>query len=260
MNKRPEVKIGINHQPVKEYENRDNKNSRLVHLSNDDNFEILLYNPLTKTVGVKIELNGSILCNSYIVLQPGQSFWLDSNPDTHKKFHFTEYTVEANKDNLEAIADNGKVKVEFYTEYEKPMPISNQIWVNPIIYDLPTGTDPYWYTTCADTAYMDSNYTGHVKSINTASNYFTDISDSNFNMQSLNNKKFTGRINYKNDSSQRFSKIDINFNMYPEHTIEFQILPKANQILATEIKSYCSNCGRRARKNENFCPKCGNKL
>lgn len=283
MSKIPEVKIGINHQPIKEYNERDNANSRIVHMNNGDNFEILLYNPLDVTVGVSVELNGNLLTNSRLILYPGQSFWLDGHPETHKKFHFTEYTVDVNKPNMDAIANNGKIKIEFYKEIKeyKTIQFNKPYRWYPNYYENPFNTpDINWDfynvnntggTNKVGTLRNDVTQTQFYCSTMASNNQLVDMSDGHACMDALYNdvelskssapkQDVTGRIDFKGDSNQRFSDIEIDLESFPSYTSYYRILPKSKQILATEIKNYCSKCGRRARKGEIYCPSCGNKL
>lgn len=272
MSNKPEVKIGINHQPIKEYNVSNVDNSRIVYMNNGDNFEILIHNTLRETVGVLITLNGQLLSHSYIVLYPGQSYWLDGDPEKHKKFHFTEYSVEKNQANLDAIANNGKVQVQFFKEL-KPTPNMTSIppmpyWSEPQIYGSPR--QPFWYGSTGDikvepdenmwrtapNQFYSQTLTGN------AGDSLVDLSDGRATLDVLgymdNSNELTGRVDLKGDSEQRFDTVDVNFEYSPSYTNDFRILPKAKQILPKDIKVYCK-CSRRKRKNENFCPNCGHR-
>lgn len=76
------------------------------------------------------------------------------------------------------------------------------------------------------------------------------------------NKIETGKVEMGSDSNQTFKYVDKQFNLLPFHTIEYKLLPISQKVNTTEdisIRRYCTLCGTKATKGDNFCSKCGNK-
>ena len=71
----------------------------------------------------------------------------------------------------------------------------------------------------------------------------------------------TGRVERGRESNQDFHQVNDSFNNWYDHFVEFHILPVSKkQKTIRDVKEYCGNCGRRRRKNENFCPSCGDRF
>ena len=94
--------------------------------------------------------------------------------------------------------------------------------------------------------------------------YIKNQITTNYNIlpEKLKNKSVeTGRIQ-KSDNKSNIDFIinnDIQFNSIPSYTYELFIRPQSTMTI-DNIVSYCSNCGRRRRNKQNYCPKCGNKF
>ena len=120
----PTANLAVNKSRVKLY----NKQGDLptYYLQKGQEFQIELFNPTTDTVLAKITLNGNVISQGGLVLNPGQRVFLDRYLDVAKKFLFDTYEVANTQEVKEAIVNNGDFKVEFYRE-SKPRPR------NPII-------------------------------------------------------------------------------------------------------------------------------
>ena len=120
-----------------------------VYLTDSEEFEIELFNPLTECVLADIKLNGQSISKTGLVLKPGQRFYLDCFIDDNKKFIFSTYEVDGTLESLTAINNNGKLEVYFYKE--SVVSINN--WkdrFNTVIierYYPSYPTYPYWTTT-----------------------------------------------------------------------------------------------------------------
>jgi hypothetical protein len=79
-------------------------------------FEIELYNPTKEKIMAMIEMNGSPISDSGIILKPGQRVFLERFLDHEKKFLYETYVVNNNNQTKEAIQNNGKVTVKFHKE------------------------------------------------------------------------------------------------------------------------------------------------
>ena len=87
-----------------------------IYLKDGENFEIELFNPSTVRVLAKITINGKQISSSGIVLKPGERVYLERFIDSNNKFVFDTYDVEKSNEALNAIVDNGLIKVEFFEE------------------------------------------------------------------------------------------------------------------------------------------------
>lgn len=68
----------------------------------------------------------------------------------------------------------------------------------------------------------------------------------------------TGRVEKGSVSNQTFKSASVDLETWAFHTINFKLLPLSQKPVEI-VAVYCTNCGRRARIKENFCPKCGTK-
>jgi hypothetical protein len=87
-----------------------------VYLTDGEEFQIELYNPMAQCVLADIKLNGNPISKSGLVLRPGERFYLDCFIDDKKKFVFGTYEVEDTEESAEATASNGMLEVFFYKE------------------------------------------------------------------------------------------------------------------------------------------------
>ena len=254
----PNVKIGRNRHPIREYQEGSGK---VVYLKNGDNFEFLLHNPSSITVGALIYVNNNKIAEQVLVLHPGQSLWLDCNPISKKKFHFTEYEVKNTKSNLDAIADNGLIKVEFFNET-----VISQIgplWTDPVM------TYPHWdkqfYGNTGEPPvhfYSQNNMSiGDMSEPLKATMDFFPVDNSLQSRRVKSKSVKTGRVDFQGESNQNFTQVEVDLEQYPAYTYYYKILPESTkQLHASDIKQYCTGCGKKRKKKENFCPSCGNKF
>jgi len=115
----PTANIAVNKSRIKLY----NKQGDLptYYLQKGQEFQIELFNPTTESVLAKITLNGNVISQGGLVLNPGQRVFLDRYLDVAKKFLFDTYEVSNTQEVKEAIVNNGDFKVQFYRE-SKPRP------------------------------------------------------------------------------------------------------------------------------------------
>lgn len=145
--------------------------NKYVYLKNGDDFDIEIVNPTKETVMAKIELNGNLISNSGLVVKPGERFVLQRFIDDNKKFVFNTYEIDGSDSELvEAISNNGMLKVFFYKEQQINQYCNPCVWINPYVYpfnqqpyDYPNHTgSPYWYNnptiTCSNTQNNDLNF------------------------------------------------------------------------------------------------------
>lgn len=222
-----------------------------VYLKNSQNFEIELFNPKTVSVLAKIYLNGVAISSSGIILRPGQRVYLERFIDSNNKFLFETYEVEDSTESRIAIQNNGKIRVEFFDEYN---PQFSNFYYNTFngIYNSGTGNANSILTRSSGSTVTSLNDYTFTSSVN-----YSDTKS--FNASS---PLETGRVEKGSSSSQDFSYSSGNFNSFASQTVEMQILPLSQKPLeVTELRQYCTSCGVRIKKsNWKFCPSCGNKL
>jgi hypothetical protein len=264
----PTAYLAVNNSRLKIY----NKNSEIptYYLEGGQEFQIELFNPTQKTVLAKIILNGKTISQGGLVLRPGVRVFLDRYIDVAKKFLFDTYEVSGtNEEVKEAIAKNGDIKIQFFNEYEiKPsLPISmpRTIFGGPYYNQIGLNTNDQY-------AYYSS--TGDFGGSNNAS-FTTTSFTSNDTLGLSNNVKSsplrslaksksieTGRVEQGSQSDQKFKSVDLNFEPFSFHTIEYKMLPisqKVNEVGEIYIKRYCTNCGSKLSKGDKFCSNCGHK-
>ena len=230
--------ITVNKQRLK---NELNNGKGIVYVKDGTEFEIELFNPFIVRQLVKISVN-NLDIGSGIIIKPGERIFLERYIETNKKFKFETYEVENTPEVLSAISKNGLVEVKFYNEIPTPNP-----WIR------------------SDSSIMGSNFGGINTNILLLNNLNTPKANLNadvFNTNvSYSNNIETGRIGQGSTSSQNFIQVEGNFSLIPTHSVTWQLLPKSTEMITSEdIVVYCSNCGRKKKKKDNFCPKCGNKL
>ena len=218
-------------------------NDKIVFLNHKDNFEFELHNPKQKSVLCKIKLNGEYISNNGVIIKPGQRVFLDRFLNSNNKFEFSTYMIDPTTPNWSAIELNGDVLIEFYDEQQIINNITlSGIWGNPLTTTITTGS-PYW-----------GGMMTHTNGIIGASTFTTS------NINCSYNQVETGRVEKGEKSNQSFVNSYETFASYISHKIEFKISPLSNKNKnVEEIRQYCTECGKKVKKNYKFCPYCGNK-
>lgn len=236
------------------------QHDKIVYLDNNSTFELELFNPTQFTVLAKIKLNGNYIPGGGIVVKPGQRVYLERYLDDDKKFKFETYNVDGTSvEVLNAIQNNGDVKVEFYNEVIKP---TLTVFNSPYIYYNSTtiGTPTMTYTstgfdgtlsTSSSTSYNFGNPVG-TKSLGKLRSKSTLTTDS----------IETGRIEKGEKSDQTFTKVNMDFNSYYTTLCEWKIMPTSTKVYdSSDIGLYCAECGAKRKKTSfKFCPHCGTKF
>lgn len=239
----PEANITVNRNRVRQY-------GEIVYLPNESEFEIELYNPKSTSVLAKIKINGQYISDIGIVVKPAQRIYLERYLDTAQKYKFSVYTIDGNcQKNLDAIAANGDIAVEFYDEV---VPISRTYyWDNMYYYQTTIGhskNQPYQLTT-------NNCHDGYYSSVDFVNDRLTPKG------QQLYDSIETGRVERGGESNQKFVESYNNFSYMMSHSIKIKILPESQKpIESGDLRVYC-DCGYRIRKSSwKFCPSCGNNL
>ena len=226
-----------------------------VYLTDGEEFQIELYNPMTQCVLADIKLNGNPISKSGLVLRPGERFYLDCFIDDKKKFVFGTYEVEDTEESAEATASNGMLEVFFYKEsvinvkdwrkkFEKVIverhyypynPWPNTIWTsNPNIY-CGTGAGNIVGQTTFTTNGFGNLTTGsayYSQPINAA--YTSGNISLNSEAGTLNASIETGRVEKGAESSQKFDEIDMEFDSYHIASTTLQLLPESRRPVETK--------------------------
>lgn len=276
----PQAFIAINKSRIKQY--GKSSNTPTYYLQKGQEFQLELFNPTTGTILAKIFLNGNAISQGGLVLKPGQRIFLDRYIDVAKKFLFDTYEVSNTAEVKKAIEDNGDFKVEFYKEFilqVKPKYFSGNLSTYVNSGNLSTyvnNNDPNSYFTNnsnndlgfyggldAETLYSNTNFnTNSLNSISALKNS-NPVGDSNFKAKRKLTKSIeTGRVEQGSQSSQKLTTVNMNWEIYPFHTLEYKMLPLSQKINTSEdinIKRYCTNCGTKLSKGHKFCSSCGTK-
>jgi hypothetical protein len=244
-------------------------NGHIVFLNDKDNFEFELHNPKQKSVLVKVKLNGEYISTGGVVLKPGQRVFLERFLDSNNKFEFSTYEVNNTSENRSAIDLNGDIRIEFYDEQESR---NNFYLGGRTLYGSPStiGYVPQFGTTITTTGGVTygttnlSNYNSTYTSSVTSDTFRSKFDTSSTLLRGPKKKSKsieTGRVEKGNESDQSFTNSYEQFNYHTSHTIKFKIEPASTKnIEVDEIRNYCSECGKKQKKEHKFCPSCGTKL
>ena len=229
-----------------------------VFLTDGDEFEIELFNPLTVSVLADIKLNGQSISKTGLVVKPGQRVYLDCFIDDRKKFNFSTYEIENSGESLDATQNNGLLEVFFYKEdvitldnwqrkfdriiVEKHYPYNPYPWHNPYT---------VWYgTTNPCNTVITTNGSGIIGTTTTSNAYYSsnsivncsytsgvDLSNLNIsgsnNMNSVNSIE-TGRVEKGEKSKQKFTEVDMDFEKHYISSTIIQILPESRKPVETK--------------------------
>lgn len=251
---KPTASIAINKSRLKMYDRKSK--TPTYYLKKNQEFEIELFNPTKDNVLAVITLNGKHISQGGLVLRPGERVFLDRYLDVAKKFKFDVYEVNNTKEVKKAIEENGDFKVEFYRE-QIQIPIFTRTYPTYQTYTTE------WYD---GTTYLANSSSNTSISLDTLTSNTNAV---NFygNLDGINKPKKrgsleTGRVEMGSNSNQKMETVNKSWDYLPFHTIEYKLLPisvKVNTSNDINIKRYCTSCGSKLRKGDNFCGKCGNK-
>lgn len=267
--KRPEAFITKAKKRIKQFDGK-------VYLNDGDEYEIELFNPTQEVVLAKIKLDGDYIAGGGIVLRRGERVFLERFLDSPERFKFSTY--EVNGKNLEvqdAIANNGYVEIEFYSEY-KPFTTNgllygngsstttiNTINGNPITFTTTSsGGSTYISSTLTSGTTTSTFYNASLNAKSLIADTFDKLEQQKISHLS-DRKVETGTTERGSDSSQTFKHTNKTFNSFSFWNVAWQILPNSQkQYTAEEVSvNYCGNCGAKRKKSSfKFCPHCGTKF
>jgi RNA polymerase subunit RPABC4/transcription elongation factor Spt4 len=162
----------------------------------------------------------------------------------------------------EAIADNGAIKIEFFKEKPKPKPTM----------DLNLSKR----TKSTKRKLSKSEYSGDVDVIDNAPDRLCrrivdtdslglgDLHDNapEYEAQAVASAvpaqyQETGRVEKGGRSDQEFKVVDMEFEYYPFHTVDYKLLPESERPMEiNKVKLKCANCGTKVKQGWKVCPVC----
>lgn len=242
----------------------------IVYLKDQDEYEIELFNPTAGTILAEISIDGKKLPGGGIILKPGQRVFLERYLDSPRKFKFSTYEVEAGVQAVEnAIANNGRVEVRFYSEkqptYNRPNQwcyLSNALTNSNFCSD--TNVNSYGGITTYNGTTTTTTTTG-INSPSLTASTSTCISRTRSIAPQVKSKallKETGQTERGSQSHQTFKQVDLDFYPISFWNVSWVIKPESTKKYTAEEAAiaYCGNCGAKRKKSSfKFCPHCGTK-
>jgi len=189
-------------------------------------FQIELDNSTNQKYLANITVNGTSI-GPGLILRPGEHTFLDRYTNNKHKFSFSTYEVNRHRKYLGS--DNGVVEINFH-----PQDFNNETsWISPLEFSDNTPT----YST-NDTENSETSSTAII-------NY-------------TSSKTETGTVEKGSKSKQKLEEGSGTFSIWSFKTVTYKILPESQkEVHIREIRSYCTECGRRSKKGWKFCPSCG---
>lgn len=269
INQKCMAKIAINKSLLKEY-----GSDRTVYMQDGDQFQIQLFNPETCTVGANVVIEGESI-GGLIVLRPGERVWLERYVGNQRKFKFGTYEIDgSDKDAVNAIRDNGTVKVEFFREW-KDFSFGRAFIQS---FDGGKGFD-YYHGTGGNSSgiYLRTSSSGDCNPSDVTldagicqsfTSCYCDTAQTAELSARCNSASAgiqameTGKVGKGDWSSQQMNQVDANFFSVPFHTETMRILPKSRKPVGSKdlAKLYCPYCGRKVKTKFRFCPFCGKEI
>jgi len=200
-------------------------------------FQVELDNPTDQRYLANISVNGTSI-GPGIVLRPGEHIFLDRYTESNNMFKFSTYEVSHKRKHLGS--SNGVVEISFHAQNSNTW----TTWTAPLEYSDNTYGTGITYTYSTDSTFDTSNI----------------ISSTNINYSS--SKLETGTVEKGPKSKQKLEEGSGNFSFWSSKTLTYKILPESqkDEVYIGDIRSYCTECGRRAKKGWKFCPSCGSKV
>lgn len=293
----PTAQICINKSRLKIH-NKDTDPT--YYLKKGQEFQMEFYNPTNGTIMAKIYLNGKAITQGGLVLRPAERVFLDRYFDVAQKFLFDTYDVANTEAVKAAIENNGDFKVEFFKEtvpYVRPYYFGSTVTtITPTLYPINnyftntsgTGTSSLRTSGLMNTTAqnMDNSYNSSETlglasmdsmSRSFAGESFSDGSEYKSALQDFNREGIlrgaklakkrstieTGRVEAGSASTQKIKTVNLNFDSWSFHTVEYKLLPisqKVNTSADINVAQYCVNCGSKTGKTDKFCAKCGTRI
>lgn len=269
-----------------------------IFINSGTEFSIELFNPTQDVVAAKVYLNDKSISERMLVIKPGERSFLERFIDDNKKFVFETYEVANTTEVKTAIANNGKIRVEFFKERKPVLQGYNQV-INypvyvpyaPLINPYPT-YPPYYYGTggsgifhnccttssaigATTTTTTTGGLTGSTSTArgltgtvsNTSESYTCNaVGDKGHNVHDeaacMDSLMETGRVEAGASSNQHFGTYNGDFDYFYSWCVDYHLMPESNKpVEINKLREYCPGCRTRIRKSSwHFCPACGETL
>lgn len=265
------VNVLVNNDRLKTY----NKNSKPpfphYYLKDGEEFSLEFISAFSSIVGIEIKINGTKISDNYLIIEPGQRVVLDRYLDDNKRFKFAEYSLGNIDDEFTEVRNEaylkseiGVIEVKVYKQIEQ---INSNIYIN---YNQTISTNTlkpndYFY----DYWINPKVYYGNENKINFTSPLNNLSFTSSTNIKSLNidndtrdeEEKKAGKITEGSKSDQKLDIVQMTFSDYCSVNVKLRLMPLSSKpIEKSDLVNYCSECGKKQKKTNRFCPNCGNKL
>lgn len=250
-------------------------------MNDGEQFQIQLSSNSSDYLCLQFFWNGKRESNQ-LVLRPFQHLFLDRFIDSKSKLTFKTYQTAATEGQTK---DLGTLKIIAYVgRFRQPTITTTPIYIPANWYPpFNNGTTPVWQ----DYQITSTTYDAHTNLCisgscisNTAnfscySNTMADYIERPESAPKSRNIKLAKKILYNTPKIRQTGTVEQGrksetelvemniINTYKKvQEIEYKILPESTRTLyqSSEIKIYCSGCGRRKRQKQNFCPACGRKF
>lgn len=227
-----------------------------IYLEDGQEFELELHNPTKSVYLAKVLINGSHISQRGIILNPGQRVFLERFIDDNRKLVYQTYEVENTEEAKEAIAENGKISIQFFEE-AKIIPSFGGSTITWTTY--PSTNTRNWNYTSGNEWYTVNNLSNATINTTSVNTLFNDSSGTTTTSTYSAGSLETGRVQQGEESDQSFENGFGTFNAWASHTSSYQILPISQlPVEVSDMRNYCSGCGTRIRKSTwKFCPNCG---
>lgn len=265
LDKNPEAYVKVNGDRRKNHAGK-------VYLTDGEEYSFEIFNPSTSTVGVLIEIDGSQISPSKLVLRPGQRTTLDRYIEDNRKFLFKTYEVDDSAEAKSATRNNGAIKLSFYKErVEGTLKIKGS---NGSTFNLNANSGTITYTN-GNGSTLTANNVGGLRSQDMDFN-FCDNSQNDF--KGMVNTYFsssaspepaevkldsleTGRTEMGSYSSQKFETVSVDFYDVCAKVVEFKLLPLSQKPLEPrDLIKHCTECSTKLDRKWKFCGACGHKI
>ena len=248
-----------------------------VFIPFDSEYSIKIKNPTLNRVGVSIDIDGTSITSQKIIIDKLSDITLnrmcidgDLNSGSALKFVSVKHKDVQDPSSHE----NGQIKVSFFKEVVR---FGNSVITTNHIHHHHHIDYPFWYN--SNTTY--GNGAGDVVGIN---NIVEDCHNLNFTSSTGPSASYsTNNLRTKscnqgtlrrvqasvdtlgatvpgNQTTQQFTTVDIELESTPCSVMVLTLRGRKNEPLYTHDVLYCTKCGNKVKKNDNFCRRCGTKI
>lgn len=280
------VNVLVNNDRQKKHPKASDANPN-IYLKDGEEFELEFISQYKKQIGITISINGKLLSDRRLLIDPGERIILDRFIENNKRLKFSTYDLGVEDDEyteqsktVYEESDMGQIEVNVY-KTSNIQPINE-----PYIYNSFTnGNGNIMYTNMTSTgdpnvigSYvrtpLDPNYKSFFSSEisfdfkldNNTYSIENDIKESKMKKKqrfdSIIEKTVEGgKITEGSVSGQKFVNTEVILDTLSTETVRIRLKPLSTKpITKKDLVCYCTNCGKKAKQQHNFCSSCGTKL